>query len=432
MTTQVVLMNSLGIAIASDSAVTAGGRVLNNSEKLFELELPHKLAILTSHRATFMEVPWEVVFSAWSQSLDRPLPSVESYVDSLCKFLKTIIPSQGDLSKFEMNYLLSFYYGAGNVKQQIQDIFYKHFVPYYESILDPETLNRFMSNDEWDLNFQSQMSKLLEKDLLHKVLSEIHELIPARRERFSIPITGLTESQARIWIEKFWSLDEDDLFNQDFGTWPNVPNLKELISEIWSVYLVHADYDGDTDLNFVGYGVDDLFPSPAWVSFHGVVDGFLLKRTQGSAESSPAARSAFFGQTDAIRSITRGEDNSLISTAVTTTRQQLSNIYDQLSEMPFDELESTREFIKRSIDSPTIEEEMRRVGSEERGTPFRRVIEMAPMMDLAELASQLVGIQAVAAAMQQDNPTVGGFIDVAIITHRRGFEWVRHKTHNFS
>lgn len=100
--------------------------------------------------------------------------------------------------------------------------------------------------------------------------------------------------------------------------------------------------------------------------------------------------------------------------------------------MPFDELESTREFIKRSIDSPTIEEEMRRVGSEERGTPFRRVIEMAPMMDLAELASQLVGIQAVAAAMQQDNPTVGGFIDVAIITHRRGFEWVRHKTHNFS
>lgn len=69
MTTQVVLMNGLGIALASDSAVTAGGKVLNTSEKVFEMPHPHKLAILSSGRANFMGHPWEVLLSAWADTL---------------------------------------------------------------------------------------------------------------------------------------------------------------------------------------------------------------------------------------------------------------------------------------------------------------------------------------------------------------------------
>jgi hypothetical protein len=52
---------------------------------------------------------------------------------------------------------------------------------------------------------------------------------------------------------------------------------------------------------------------------------------------------------------------------------------------------------------------------------------MSPIRDLADFASSLVSVQAAYASFTQDNPTVGGFVDVAIITHRRGFEWIRHK-----
>jgi predicted hotdog family 3-hydroxylacyl-ACP dehydratase len=66
-------------------------------------------------------------------------------------------------------------------------------------------------------------------------------------------------------------------------------------------------------------------------------------------------------------------------------------------------------------------------GRSKRRDPFYKAIGMSPILDLAEFAAQLVGVQAAFAAMTQENPSVGGTVDVATISHRNGFEWIRHK-----
>jgi hypothetical protein len=199
-----------------------------------------------------------------------------------------------------------------------------------------------------------------------------------------------------------------------------------MVSQLWSTFVVHADYEGETGLHLLGFGASDLFPSGAGVFMHGVVDGTLIRRFEGESPSQSAPRAFFFGQADEIRNITSGEDNLLINTAVETSKATLSDIYDRISEVMGDEFESTREFIKQSLETGNLEDEMRRAGDKERRQPFYRAIEMAPIVDLAEFAAQLVGVQAASAAMTQDNPSVGGPVDVAINTHRGGFEWIRH------
>lgn len=424
MTAQVALLNGLGVALASDSAVTYGAKVLNSSEKIFELHMPHKVAVLTSGRADFMGIPWEVVLSAWSQTLDRPLLSINDYRESLYKFIRTFLPDAGGLSEEEKAYLRSSYWGPRGAFEAIKGILGDVLIPHYEALLDAETLQLFMSNEVWTDEFRVQMTSLITAEALAQIQSRFEDKTRERRQ-FYEPAPVIKESLARVWIDKYW-LEYSRTPSEDLQAWPDIPELDSMVNDLWSTYVLHADYEGESWVNFLGFGSGDLFPSQAGVFMHGVLNGSLIKRFESESPSSSRSRPFFFGQSDAIRNITSGDDNLLIDTAVQTSEKTLSNIYERISDVMVDELESTKEYIKQSLEEGGLAAEMRRAGDTQRQQPFLRAIDMAPIADLAEFAAQLVGVQAASAAMTQDNPSVGGPVDVAIITHRKGFEWVRH------
>ena len=425
MTAQVTLLNGLGVALASDSAVTFGGKVLNSSEKIFDLALPHKLAVMTSGRADFMGIPWEVILSAWSETLNRPFPKITEYRDSLMKFVRTILPDNAGLNDVEIDHLDSCLIGPGGVLEAARQAMNDFLVPHFQAILEAEDLHVFMGSEDWTPEFRERMTALLTEEVVSEVHTGLLNSVNQRVSRFPVPIDGVKETQARVWIDKYWanlSMTPYDYLE----SWPSVPGLDVVINEVWAKFILHFDYGSFTAVHFLGFGSMDLFPSGAGIYLSGVVDGVLLKKWEGEAESSGSPRYFFFGQSDAIRTITSGEDYLLIDAAVENTRKTLSDIWDRISDIKAEGLESTREFIKQSMEGETMADDMRRVGDESRRKPFYRAIEMAPILDLAEFAAQLVGVQAASAAMTQDNPTVGGPVDVAVITHRGGFQWIRH------
>ncbi len=426
MTTQVVLMNGLGIALASDSAVTSGGKVLNTSEKVFELAGKHKVAILSSGRADLIGHPWEVLFSAWSETLVAPLATMIDYRESLYKFIKSRFSASNALSSSEIDYFSRSYWGEDqgvfNVALKImEDV----VLPFYEKQLSPEDLELFIEA-EWETDFRQRMSKLLNKDIVKQVSNKFDEVIEARKGKY-LPADDISYSQAMIWVENYWAHWEELTPSDNFTAWPLIPNWDSLVKNLSAVHLVHPDYSGDSYIAFVGYGANDLFPSASGVFIHGAFSGFMIRRSEGVMEPSSEPRHVFFGQDDAIVALTQGEDHLLTRTAVETTRKTLSSIYEQLSDELGESAKRTREYVKQSLEADQVSDEMRKAGNERRKKPFTKAIAMSPILDLAEFAAQLVGVQAASAAMTQENPSVGGFVDVAVITHRRGFEWIRHK-----
>ena len=425
MTTQVVLMNGLGIALASDSAVTAGGKVLNSSEKVFDLQLPHKIAILSSGRAQFMGHPWEVLLSAWSESLTKPFESVIEYRDSLYGFLRGLFQDSSDFSLFEANYLRATYFAETGVKNKIFEILQAVVLPFFQSKLNEEDYEIFLNDNLWTDESRKKFSKLVNKELVIEMKTAFDQAAENRSSFFQAA-DDVTLAQAKIWADKYWN-QMGVLPADDFPYWPEIPEFNEMVNELLATYLVHADYEGESNIVIVGFGSKDLFPSASQVFFHGMFRGTIIKRFEEGFESSPEPRSAFFGQSDAIRALTRGEDSVLTSTAIEASRKTLGDIVEQLSESTDEHAQRAREYVQQSIDLDAIGEEMRRAGNEMRLEPFTRAIAMSPILDLSEFAAQLVSVQAASAALTQDNPSVGGFVDVATITHRRGFEWIRHK-----
>lgn len=425
MTAQVVLMNGLGVAIASDSAVTSGHKVMHGSEKIFELPAPHKAAVLVSGNAEFMFHPWEAVLSAWSGELPAQLQSMDDYRSSLQKFLRTMATQEGRLTVFESTYLMNTYLHGGTL-ETVNQILKNVLFPAFEQILEPEDFKYFCESP-WDQEFRAKVSKLVTPKMVSDIEGQVDQTIAKRTEEFQA-LDGISYSQAGIWIKKYWDLFEDDLTpsSLDLTAWPDFPELDDMVWRIHSSFLVHPD-DNYSYVALVGYGAGDLFPSASGSFIYGAIGGTLLKTSEGSVAPSGKPQHIFLGQTDTLDSLVRGDDRLLINTAIESTRNTLTEIADRLSTSDSDDVRSVREYITSTLDKPSLVEDMREVGYDKREQPFTKAIGMAPIQDLAEFASQLVSIQAAISALSQDIPTVGGSVDVAVITHRRGFKWIRQK-----
>ena len=63
----------------------------------------------------------------------------------------------------------------------------------------------------------------------------------------------------------------------------------------------------------------------------------------------------------------------------------------------------------------------------EHALPMRRVLGSLPVDEMAELAETLINLQALKEKVTKPSETVGGPIDVAVITRSEGLIWVKRK-----
>ena len=93
MTAIVGVLNSQGIAIAADSAVTVSGnnvkKVYNRSNKIFTLSKFHPIGISIYNRADYMGMPLETIIKMYRKQLkDKSFSTVAEYKNDFLAFLK--------------------------------------------------------------------------------------------------------------------------------------------------------------------------------------------------------------------------------------------------------------------------------------------------------------------------------------------------------
>lgn len=59
--------------------------------------------------------------------------------------------------------------------------------------------------------------------------------------------------------------------------------------------------------------------------------------------------------------------------------------------------------------------------------PLRRVVGFLPVDEMAELAETLINLQSLKEKVTKPSETVGGPVDVAVITRAEGLVWIRRK-----
>ena len=424
MTSEVVLMNRQAVAMAADSAVTISGpqylKTYQSVDKLFPLVDGQPIAVMIYNNAEIMSTPWETVISLYrEQSRGRPLDTVDDYAADFMDFLS------GNPDLFAADHQdTEFFKHVAVVYTVIAEEFDSQVAHFQES-------NAGRARDHFSSIFEFVVGQLY-ADYQH---------MPDETPRANLGCfpQGMGEQIRRRYKGEIEQLLDQMLamLKADYGSLTISDATRERLREI-AVFSVTKDafFEHYTGVVFAGFGARDKFPSMRSYLTSSVILGILKRRQDRNADMSsdtgpvvqPFAqdrmiRTFLTGMDQYLRMFMYGETLKLSMNLVTDVIKRAPSLSDSQRQSLFQDYSENnmghamREFFK-SIDSYQYAVHTR---------PIYRAIGSLPKRELGETASSLIKLNSFQQKVMHSVETVGGPIDVAVITRNGGLELRRDK-----
>jgi hypothetical protein len=412
MTAVVGIMNKQAIAIAADSAVTIGNengsKIFNKANKVFSLSKRHPVGIMIYNSATFMSTPWEIIIKIYRNQLaDKSFSTLCEYKDDFLIFVKD--KNYFTDSQMQKQYLHNF---IGNILNSFLDEIDDTVIDVIEPLTEENKVRLLVYLDEkFDLLI----------DNLSKNTDFCPNFIDYSQENFYLNSNDLFEEILKLkFIDNGFELP--DAFKLKF---------KLLVYHILKSKENDSEYTG---LIFCGFGENEIYPQliPLNISF--VFDNrmryYIDENRSVSISNSLHGAVRPFAQTDVIDTILSGIDPSL-------ERIYLNNIYSLLQNYNSKILESIgdtnpllTEQIK-NLDNNSIINELNKINREIKQEkfiqPLMNAVSTLGKEDLAEMAESLIYLTYLKRRITFAEESVGGPVDVAVISKGDGFVWIKRK-----
>lgn len=409
MTAEVAVLNSTGVALAADSAVTIGNeKIYNSALKLFALSKTEPVGIMIYGNAALMEVPWETIIKIFRTELGtRTYASLEEYSEQFFVFLS----SRHDFftEEVQKNWFLANVRGYFGflLESLIKKVELK--IKKNGKIDEQETKQivfAIIGDHNKDLTNRSilaGMSKTFESELRKKYRSEIKQV---REEVFK----GLTINRS---------------LTLKLGAIAAEIHTRDVFSQSTSGIVV------------AGFGINDIYPVIITHEVEGVIcDKVKSKKLESKSVriNSGAECSVIpFAQDDMVASFMNGVNPSVQSFVLS----YLSELFKRLPELiDEDRLKGTDKdkkdlLLQYSSDIQSLLHDFfTQLGEHtqrEHVQPIMQMVSALPKDELAAMAESLVNLTAFKRRMTRVLETVGGPIDVAIISKGDGFVWIKRK-----
>jgi len=414
MTSQLILGNGFGVAVASDSAVTMGnpGRTYEDAEKIHPLADPHRLAVLQSGGVNLLGMPVGVLLEDWKNSLGGRQRTVEGYRDNFLSWLQDNLDNWTTSTDRDGNTWWA-------LNAELEDLW-----AVIEEAVSPIPEERHLEEALRIIKEQTEeFSKFMIFDNeLFAMADEILDRLSQEGEDGRPPLSGLVEK----WFGKF-SSDEinqevHEFFKVLFGRVTTVPGASR------------------TALAFVGYGANDLLPRMSGLWLYGAIGNHVChspwKIRKAEAWGSSYVMILPLAQRDMIDLVLFGYDASLQEDIIKATYERSARKESKPDDPSVttgdDDTLADRGDGEDQYD-PAIPEEdwqakmmetTKDIAWERSGKRAYRTLAGLPLSSLANAAGSLVTIQNLKQNIRGELPTVGGRINVATITLSEGFQWV--------
>lgn len=408
MTAEIAILNKQGIALATDSAVTMmDEKIKTSANKLFSLSKYQPIGIMVFGNADLMGVPWEIIIKIYRNNLGKKkFDTLEEYTEDFMSFLDCgnhLFPDS-----VQEKYLLA----------SIYSYFY-----YIEEEIEEEVESIISEKNEITQNEIKQITSTIIKK--HYEEWKNAEIIP------SIP-----SNHSKNIIEKYGkNIDEaiDEVFEDLPINKPNLVNLKKIAKNLFSKFhILSDDFSG---IVIAGYGDKEYFPSLKAYSIEGMVlnklkyDDFLSAKVDSETESSIIP----FAQREMVVTFMEGVDPSYRSLEETYLDEIFAEYNDLVTENMTKYNEKEKNKFKQDLQKISDEilidyrEKLGRYRKEVNVDSVASVVSMLPKDELAAMAEALVNLTSFKRKVSMQTETVGGPIDVAVISKSDGFIWIKRK-----
>ncbi len=406
MTAQIIIGNGHSIVVASDGASTMSGRTYGSAEKIVPLSFPHRIAVLHAGSVGMHGVSVPALIENWRLTLPtEPLDSVKAYSDSLGKYLVKEIPNFTSPIELLMDYLDALYFDLKAVKDRLAQADKEPrlnvdtcIAIWRDAIGEMRGSNPEYTSDAWvESTFRMLSSSAPENQVLEA-----------------------NAGGALYKSVKEWECSIPGILGNLFNEFPESAEISALqLSYVKNLmmYWWPAPWASRVNLNFVGYGKDEILPSYHNSNLFGMANGRF-----------------FMNDIDGFMAYRMGSGHFVINTI------GMSDDIDRfLRDMGTDlhvaknSLNEALEFLDKDCGAKSLSEMKGEISStftdihdQNRWANFNRVrgtLSNLNPSNLARVAEGLIRLQALAMDAAGDLPSVGNGVVVGVITRSEGFVW---------
>lgn len=384
MTSELLILTPSAVALAADSAVTIGGKkTYNGVNKLFMLSNNPPMGIMTYNIANFLNIPLETIIKEFRHGINSNI-SLCSLNEEFKQFLDNIVKKSIYKESFDKQ-LKYFIDSLQRESTTVTDEEFKRIVAF-------EVLN-FNKEDLGDFS-EDIFSQLDEKDNLFE------SLVPE-------------------------SIKDNDK--------------KEFISNLKIFFVKKVFLDRFIGIVIAGFDNEELFPSYIHFKLNYLYDDkFILNIINKDKIAEKKGIVLPLAQSDVINtflnSIDDGTQNEIVRYFMTVQNNYVNNIKTAIKENNKingkDETEVLKELSKIETENEKLVDSFSDFMDELKLNHNRPIVDSIahlPKEELSNLAESLIKITSLKRKVQNDLETVGGPVDVAIITKGDGFVWTKRK-----
>jgi len=410
MTAVVGILNKHAIALAADSAVTINGengrKIFNRANKIFTLSKFHPVGVMIYNSASFMATPWETIIKVYRQQLgEQSFPSMQLYVEDFIRFLG------------EKNYFTD---------DRAKNHFFIGFSGFVIQALISDSL---YGNDHLQENPQEHLQEII--DLIDaksiEVLDQINnnELCPTLETYTYDEFIAYANDHIQDLI--------NHLFTQQGFNLP-LDLVNRIKTIVYQYFRMKEETTGFTGLVFAGFGEDEIYPHLIPVDISIVIQDRLryFINTRNEAKISNEMEGAIrpFAQTDVIDTILKGVDPRLEQSFF----KNFKYLFQQYNQEILNILGDANPQLSTQIRELDIEalsnvymEDNNRIKRTNFLIPLMSAVSSLSKEDLAEMAESLIYLTYLKRRITFAEESVGGPVDVALISKGDGFIWIKRK-----
>ncbi|WP_295603233.1 hypothetical protein [uncultured Methanobrevibacter sp.] len=387
MTSEVLIMTPSAVAMAADSVVTVNGnKTYEGVNKLFMLSNNPPMGIMTYNNANFLTFPMETIIKDFRDKIfKKEFDTIHDFKKVFGEYLNDVCHGKDAITSYSIVDKFNSF-----IKQLNQDL---DEIPNFIKHIMEETTN--INNEKYE-----------------KLLFENKEF-------------------ERIYDSKIQEVSENIICDDDDV---------DLVVLFKKLFIKRFVLDGFIGIVIAGFNRENLFPS--YMHFKIIVlDGvkFIFDDCEEDCVGGETAVILKpFAQINAITNFLNGIDmstNYLIASYFNKVIDEYSNNMEELIKANrkingkdeldiLSDLESLRQNNERIVlDFVGFIDNLKGKYSE----PILQSIMSLPKDELANLSESLINITSLKVKVQDNLETVGGDVDVAIITKGDGFVWTKRK-----
>jgi hypothetical protein len=408
-------MNSLAVALAADSAATVSGgrgdKVYKSANKLFMLSECHPVGVMVYNNGTLLGVPWETIIKLFRRELaSEELPTIADYSRKFLAFLD------------------------GNTR------------------LFPESVQNTCFLDLIRTRFESLIREVqvaLMTDIMQEAggaslddfLAETKRVVRRERDRMQVlsDCPCCSAELAKGLIGKA-SGQVNDIIRDVFQSLELDSETTTALYQLAGFYVSKEEITPETlsGLVIAGFGRDEHFPVMQSFEIGNVYGDRLKYVTRHDFHVDPLEQDKEscvepFADAEMAQTFLSGINAKFQVRVLEETAHTVVGLVDGAIDAIGDLTPGQKESWKQRI-GPAREAAMEELWDQlehHRKTkhlePIHNAIRNLPKDELAHVAASLVNLNSFQKRMSLDPETVGGPIDVAVISKGDGFVWIDRK-----